>query len=241
MHSVLMDDACILKTHVFMQRWCDIAIVVFIIKSPHLAYSVDNRQHSTSATLNIGLNIGFSEHRNNRPSEQSAKCNIGQALVTIAGSSFVFAVVYRPGSAAVTAAFFDEFRILLEHLSLFAMPYVITGDLNIRFDRPGDPSTLRAAELLDAFGTAQRVAGVTQDCGGTLDVVITRVEDRPSRVDIISLLGGASDHRLVAWPFHAAQVVTPVYRTQRRRSWRKFVVDQFRADLHSLRWLHQFF
>src|SRR6218665_3416766 len=81
MHSVLMDDACILKTHVFMQRWCDIAIVVFIIKSPHLAYSVDNRQHSTSATLNIGLNIGFSEHRNNRPSEQSAKCNIGQALV----------------------------------------------------------------------------------------------------------------------------------------------------------------
>src|SRR6218665_4206935 len=76
MHSVLMDDACILKTHVFMQRWCDIAIVVFIIKSPHLAYSVDNRQHSTSATLNIG----FSEHRNNRPSEQSAKCNIGQAL-----------------------------------------------------------------------------------------------------------------------------------------------------------------
>src|SRR6218665_983972 len=81
MHSVLMDDACILKTHVFMQRWCDIAIVVFIIKSPHLAYSVDNRQHSTSATLNIGLNIGFSEHRNNRPSEQSAKCNIGQALI----------------------------------------------------------------------------------------------------------------------------------------------------------------
>src|SRR6218665_1714702 len=80
MHSVLMDDACILKTHVFMQCWCDIAIVVFIIKSPHLAYSVDNRQHSTSATLNIGLNIGFSEHRNNRPSEQSAKCNIGQAL-----------------------------------------------------------------------------------------------------------------------------------------------------------------
>src|SRR6218665_643428 len=73
MHSVLMDDACILKTHVFMQRWCDIAIVVFIIKSPHLAYSVDNRQHSTSATLNIGLNIGFSEHRNNRLNVTSVK------------------------------------------------------------------------------------------------------------------------------------------------------------------------
>src|SRR6218665_1082409 len=30
-----------------------------------------------------------------------------------------------------------------------------------------------------------------------------------------------------------AQVETPIYRTQRRRSWRKFDVDQFRADLQS--------
>ena len=133
------------------------------------------------------------------------------ARVTVAGSSFVFAVVYRPGSATVTAAFFDEFRVLLEHLSSFATPYVITGDLNIRFDRPGDPSTLRATELLEAFGAVQCVAGVTQDRGGTLDVVITRVEDRPSIVDIITAPGRASDHRLVVWPFHAAQVETPVY------------------------------
>src|SRR6218665_1732250 len=57
------------------------------------------------------------------------------ARVTVAGSSF-------------TAAFFNEFRVLLEHLSSFATPYVITGDLNIRFDRPGDLLTLRATELL---------------------------------------------------------------------------------------------
>src|SRR6218665_1123882 len=31
------------------------------------------------------------------------------ARVTVAGSSFVFAVVYRPGSASATAAFFDEY------------------------------------------------------------------------------------------------------------------------------------
>src|SRR6218665_1894772 len=117
------------------------------------------------------------------------------ARVTVAGSSFVFAVVYRPGSAAVTAAF-DEFRVLLEHLSSLTMPYVITGDLNIRFDRPGDPSTLRATELLDAFGAVQCVAGVTQDRGGTLDVIITRVEDRPSTVDIITAPGRAPGPRL---------------------------------------------
>ena len=33
-----------------------------------------------SVTLNIGLNIGYSHNRDNWPSEQSAKCNIGQAL-----------------------------------------------------------------------------------------------------------------------------------------------------------------
>src|SRR6218665_1225073 len=64
------------------------------------------------------------------------------ARVTAAGSSFVFAVVYRPGSASATAAFFDEFRVLLEHLSSFATPYVISGDFNLRFHRPHDPLTL---------------------------------------------------------------------------------------------------
>src|SRR6218665_3210299 len=34
-----------------------------------------------SVILNIGLNIGCSHHRDNRPSEQSAKCTISQALI----------------------------------------------------------------------------------------------------------------------------------------------------------------
>src|SRR6218665_61851 len=50
-----------------------------------LLYSCVHNQIATfgllgrqSVTLNIGLNIGCSH---NRPSEQSAKCNIGQALI----------------------------------------------------------------------------------------------------------------------------------------------------------------
>src|SRR6218665_3521859 len=34
-----------------------------------------------SVTLNNGLNIGCSHNRDNQPSEQSAKCNSGQALL----------------------------------------------------------------------------------------------------------------------------------------------------------------
>jgi len=50
-----------------------------------------------SVTLNIGLNIGFSDNRNNRPSEQSAKCNIGQALIMMLRRRFLWspqAVIY---------------------------------------------------------------------------------------------------------------------------------------------------
>ena len=73
------------------------------------------------------------------------------ARVTVSGCSHIFVVVYRHGSAKVTAAFFDELRLLLEFLSSFAMPYVITGDLNIRFDCPEDQVMLRATELMDMF------------------------------------------------------------------------------------------
>jgi len=88
--------------------------------------------------------------------------------VTVSGSSYIFAVVYRSGSAKVTAAFFDELRLLLEFLSSFAMAYVITGDLNIRFDRPEDPMTLRATELMDMSDAVQSVRSTTQDRGASL-------------------------------------------------------------------------
>src|SRR6218665_2313797 len=153
------------------------------------------------------------------------------ARATVSGSSYIFAVVYRPGCAKVTAAFFDDLRLLLEFLSSFAMPYVITGDLNIRFDRPEDPMTLRATELMDMFDAVQSVRSTTQDRGGILDVVITRVDDTPSVVDVIRIPGEAYDHRLVTWPFFAAPAETPVYKTQHRRSWRQFDLERFRSDL----------
>ena len=83
MHSVLtLDRPCILKT--LYLRWCDIDIVVFIIKLPHLAYSVDNRQHSTSASTSAVLTIGTIGHQNNRLYVQSVKLQQDQhGTVTI--------------------------------------------------------------------------------------------------------------------------------------------------------------
>lgn len=51
----------------------------------------------------------------------------------VASNAFVVAVVYRPGSEKMNAQFFDVFRALLS----FAMPYSITGYLNVKFHRLG--------------------------------------------------------------------------------------------------------
>lgn len=54
----------------------------------------------------------------------------------------------------------DEFRILLEHLASVTMPYFITGDLNIRVDRLGDPPTVLAINLLGTFGASCAIINV---------------------------------------------------------------------------------
>src|SRR6218665_2433641 len=91
--------------------------------------------------------------------------------------------------------------------------------------------TLRATELMEMFDAVQSVKSTTQDRGGILDVVITRVDDTRAVVDVIRIPGDAPDHRLVTWPFVAAAAETPVYKTQHRRSWRQFELERFRSDL----------
>src|SRR6218665_919462 len=47
-----------------------------------------------SVTLNIGLNISCSHNRDNRPSEQSVKCNIGQALIYVCMYACMYICMY---------------------------------------------------------------------------------------------------------------------------------------------------
>ena len=73
-------------------------ITIFVTGGRNCAtYSCVHNQIATfgllgrqSVTLNIGLNIGCTHNRDNRPSEQSAKCNIGQALISPPISEFFY-------------------------------------------------------------------------------------------------------------------------------------------------------
>jgi len=58
--------------------------------------------------------------------------------LTSEGASCVLAVLYRPGSAQITQTFFNELESLVDVLSTMSAPCAITGDLNVRLDRPED-------------------------------------------------------------------------------------------------------
>ena len=85
------------------------------------------------------------------------------------GSSCLLLVLYRPGSQHVTSQFFDDLARVLEFLSNQSQQLELTGNVNIRLDRPTDSSTVRFNDLLESFALAQHVSVSTHRLGGTLE------------------------------------------------------------------------
>jgi len=50
--------------------------------------------------------------------------------------------LYRPGSKAVSSAFFNEFAHLLENSVTYAASLVIVGDIGVHFDVPDVPDVM---------------------------------------------------------------------------------------------------
>ena len=51
-------------------------------------------------------------------------------------------VIYRPGSQAVTPAFFDDLSETLDRVASYCDPVYIVGHLNVRLDRSDDASNV---------------------------------------------------------------------------------------------------
>jgi hypothetical protein len=83
--------------------------------------------------------------------------------------------IYRPGSEAVTASFFDELTDVLDRIAAMREPIFVAGDVNIRLDRLDDQNTCHLLNLFDCYGFMVHVAGVpTHDSGGSIDIVASR-------------------------------------------------------------------
>ena len=124
-------------------------------------------------------------------------------------SCVVVLLLYRPGSAAICAAFFEELSSILDQLATMDAPLIVAGDVNIHLERPDEPNSRRFTDLLATYGLQCRVAAPTHDLGGWLDIVATRVDLPAPRIDIVD--PGFSDHRLLQW---TGQLQRPCTRLQ---------------------------
>ena len=145
-------------------------------------------------------------------------------------SSCIAAVLYRPGSERVRQLFFTELRDVMDQLATFVEPIFLVGDLNIRLDRPSDPHAVTLIDDLASYGCTNRVTSATHNCGGMLDVVVTRDDLPPPIVSVTDV--DLSDHCLLHWQAPLVRP-RPVYSTVTSRPWRRLDPVGFRAQLLS--------
>ena len=96
-------------------------------------------------------------------------------------SSFIAAVVYRPGSSAVSAAFFDESSDVIDSHATFAEPVLLAGDVNIRPQHSCDSVTNQFTDVLQftvSVISSYHLTAPICDLGGVLGVIAVR-EDLP--------------------------------------------------------------
>ena len=92
---------------------------------------------------------------------------------------------------------------------------IITGDLNIHFEREGDVHARKTIDILNTFGLIQRVSSSTRQQGGWLDVIISPTTHPPEHILIDDV--GLIDHMLVSW-FENLAPPLPTYTTTLSRN-----------------------
>ena len=108
---------------------------------------------------------------------------------------------------------------------------MLTGDVNVRLDRPTDPGSVRFNDLLESFALTQHVTVSTHRLGGILDVVVTKSDNTPSSLQVEDI--GLSDHHLITWSVSLRKTTAPNYVTSERRPWKNLDVAKFRSALRS--------
>ena len=105
----------------------------------------------------------------------------------------VIVVIYRPGSHAVQASFFDEFAAIMDCIASHQERVFLVGDINIRCDRPDEPVPRQFFDLITSYGFGVQPSDTTHKSGGTIDVVITQL-DFVSAGQVCVTDVGLSDH-----------------------------------------------
>jgi len=114
--------------------------------------------------------------------------------VTGNSQTVVNLLLFRPGSAAVTEAFFTELTTYLEVLALYKCQIVIAGDFNIHHELLHNPAAKRLSDIMSSFDCVHHVPAVPSHVGGgTIDLVFTKAGELIDEV-LVDPPGAVSDH-----------------------------------------------
>ena len=145
-------------------------------------------------------------------------------------SHFLLLGIYRPGSQAPTAAFFEELTSVFEQLATYRCSVVVCGDFNIHVDQSQDAHAERLSQLLQSFDCQQHVNQPTHTAGHTLDLVIARADSPVCDLRVGDFI---SDHALVSFKVEGAKKLPATVHPVQRRAWSRLSHDTFAVDLQS--------
>jgi len=85
------------------------------------------------------------------------------------------------------SGFISQLADILDRVVTFSDPMFVVGDVNIYLERDDDRVTCPFIDALNARGLVHHVTPPTHDCGGTLDIVVTRSDLPAPSIDVISV------------------------------------------------------
>ena len=129
-------------------------------------------------------------------------------------------LIYRPPPSKknklTIPMFLEEFSQLAEILMEdCTFPLAVVGDFNFHLDTPNNQDALKFNDLLDSTNLVQHVKGSTHRHGHTLDLIITRGEEKLiANVQVLSDV--YSDHKVVSCTMNYSK---PSLHIDLRRLW----------------------
>ena len=225
------------RLHLFavVETWHDDAHSPQLITCTPPGYSFIEkaRPRSESAALSTGTNHGglclfYASFLDAREVPLPAyKSGMEALAVTFHASrcNLLAVVLYRPGSADVTNAFFEDLSDVLERSATYACPFILLGDINIHTDNANNIHTIKWQTMLHSHGLVQHVTSPTHRAGHILDVVVTRTDCPVTDVQVLP--PALSDHSFIS--VHVDLQSGRPHRPPavRRRQWRSFDFDSF--------------
>ncbi|XP_052791884.1 uncharacterized protein LOC128226025 [Mya arenaria] len=182
--------------------------------------------------------------------ESSTKDNIYSQFehmdcnVMIGSHSLCFAVIYRPPVSKTNGLqsniFLEqEWPKFLARYATSEKPTIIVGDVNFHLDVKDNTNTTKFVSSLNACGMKQHVEKPTHTAGHTLDVLITRDNERyVSSIEVIDPCLSDSNGRVLndhyAVMFYAsASRPPPIRKTVTYRKLRSINIDNLREDIRN--------